>query len=292
MPDIPHTPQPEDLFDGSPKDSPEESSHTSPDESYAESPGTAPGIAPGPPRDEAIVVAIIDEDAETTTIVIDPASVEDLKVFHPGQFATLRILDDDGWSSPHPFTLSGAPHQGVRLTVRHRGGFTARGIPRLRPGDAIKCAGPYGVFCRDIASREDIVLIAGGMGITPFLSVLRHFARTGAGNRITLFWANRTFAGAFAADELADLTRTLNLRVVHVLSRETNPDFNSDPAYPAVAFEKGHVDSEMLQRHLPQAATSSFYLCAPAEMRRTVLAELQACGVDMSCVESEDFSFV
>lgn len=243
------------------------------------------------PADEAFVVAIIAEDAETTTIVIEPASAQRLKAFQPGQFATLRILDDDGWSVPHPFTLSGAPHQGVRLTVRHRGHFTSQGIPRLRPGDAIKCAGPYGVFCRDIAAKEDIVLIAGGMGITPFLSVLRHFARTGADNRITLFWANRNFAGAFAADELAGLTRALNLRVVHVLSRETNPDLNSDPAFPAVAFEKGHIDSDVVQRHVPHAATASFYLCAPAEMRRAVLAELQACGVDMSCVESEDCTF-
>lgn len=240
--------------------------------------------------DGVSIIEIIVEDDATTTLVIDPGDNRQLARFHPGQFATIRLMEDSGWSAPHPFTLSGAPGDPLRVTIRSRGAFTSGTVPQLRPGDAIKCAGPYGVFCRDIAYRDDIVLIAGGMGITPFLSVLRHFAHTEAQNRIVLFWCNRTYAAAFAAAELEELARKLRLRIVHVLSRENNPDIYSDPAEPQVFFEKGHLDRAMLTRHM-HASTASFYLCAPKDMRNNVLEELSACGIDPGCVETEEFDF-
>ena len=242
-------------------------------------------------KTRARVLRTVRESDTTTSIILDPADDERFSAFRPGQFATLRILDENGWSKPHPFTISGAPGDNLRMTIKGHGEFTARQIPALQEGDEVECAGPFGVFCHDIADKEEIVMIAGGVGITPFLSVLRHFARTAATNNVVLFWCNKTYADAFAAQELEDLTTTLRLHLVHVLSREVNPDMYAEADRPNVHFEKGHFSRDMLAAHI-HSTTASFYLCGPSAMQQHVLAELRAYGIDDSAVETEAFASV
>lgn len=237
----------------------------------------------------AKVVKTVKENADTTTVVID---VEDERFssFAPGQFATLRVMEDGTWSKPHPFTISGAPGDSLQMTIKGNGRFTSEVIPSLDSGAQVQCAGPYGMFCKDIALKEEIVLIAGGVGITPFLSVLRHFAKTGAGNTCTLFWCNKTFADAFAASELEELANKITLRIVHVLSRESNPDLYYEEDKPHIRFERGHFSREILQRHIV-SPSASFYLCGPTAMQETVLDELSAYGIARDTVEKEQFLY-
>lgn len=237
----------------------------------------------------ARIVKTIRENRDTTTIVID---VEDerFKKFRPGQFATIRIMEDGVWSEPHPFTISGAPGDKLQMTIKGKGRFSSQLVPALDVSARVQCAGPFGAFCKDIAQREEVVMIAGGVGITPFLSVLRHFCKTGAKNECTLFWCNKTFADAFAAAELEEMARSIRLTVVHVLSRETNPDMYLEEDRPHIRFEKGHFSREMLARHI-RSTTASFYLCGPSGMQQTVLEELAAYGIEPEAVEKEAFAF-
>ncbi len=237
----------------------------------------------------AKVVKTVRENANTTTVVME-VDDDNLAQFRPGQFATLRIMEDGEWSRPHPFTISGAPGGHVQMTIKGNGRFTAELIPALDSGAQVQCAGPFGAFCKDIALREEIVMIAGGVGITPFLSVLRHFANTGAGNVCTLFWCNRTFADAFAASELEAMAERLDLTVVHVLSRERLPDMYYEAERPHIRFERGHFSHEMLTRHIG-SASASFYLCGPSAMQQTVLEELSSYGVLPDAVEREAFLY-
>jgi len=138
-------------------------------------------------------------------------------------------------------------------------------------------------------------MIAGGVGITPFLSVLRHFRETGADNEILLFWANKTYLDAFAADELGKLTQSLKLQVVYVFSRVPLQDRKPDPTFAdgrpgRISFEYGHLDQAMFLRHLT-SLSASFYLCGPPAMQQAVLGELSKCGVDPAKVEKEAFVF-
>ncbi|MBZ2171184.1 FAD/NAD-binding family oxidoreductase [Nitratidesulfovibrio sp. SRB-5] len=248
------------------------------------------GTSNDPKGRKARILRTVREDDNTTSVYIDTGDDERFRTFRPGQFATLRVMEEDGWSDAHPFTIAAAPGETVRLTIRGKGRFTSELVPGLRDGDEVHCAGPYGVFCRDIERQEQIVLIAGGVGITPFLSVLRSFDQAGAANRVVLFWSNKTYGDAFAAEELEAMTRRLDLTVVHVLTRETNPHHYADQKLPAVFFEKGHISRDMLARHV-QSATASFYLCGPGPMQQHVLDELRAFGVDTGGVETEQFVF-
>ena len=156
------------------------------------------------------------------------------------------------------------------------------------------CEGPYGVFCPDGEKEKNLVLIAGGVGVTPFLSSIRHILRAVPDARITLLWNNRTRADVFADEELRGLTEHKWLRVVHVLSREEAKEEAAErppsgETFPGVFTEHGHVTAGILERHVnPEGAC--FYLCGPPKMQRFVLGELRtAFGVRASQVQRELF---
>ncbi len=205
-----------------------------------------------------------------------------------GQFASIRILRPEGWSEPHPFTISAAPEDSLlRMTIKKEGAFTSS-IPDLMPGAPVKLAGPLGVFCKSVDGQPEIVMIAGGVGITPFLSVLRHFRNRKADNKVVLFWSNKTFSDIFCLEELCAMTCNLPVTVVHCLSREEDVQGYADPDVPRVIYEKGRLSAEVLKRHGVRRE-ASFYLCGPPPMMDSALKELESLGVDPAAVEQERF---
>jgi ferredoxin-NADP reductase len=248
-----------------------------------------------PPNEPAPleVVAVTPENADTTSLFFRGPDMERFKDRKPGQFASIRIMRYDeagnelGFSEPHPFTLSCAPHEDtLRMTIKAVGAFT-KAIPALKPGTKIQCSAPYGLFCTDIEAHSEVALIAGGVGITPFLSVLRHFRAVKSRAKVLLFWSNKTPADAFAAEELAAMTRELDLTVVHAFSRAEASGF---AASGRVFAESGRITGAMLRKYGVRANTA-VYLCGPPAMQEAMLAELSACGVEPGTVRKEAFSF-
>jgi predicted ferric reductase len=229
------------------------------------------------------------ENYDTTSLYLE-GDDERFKKRRAGQWVSIRILRDDGWSEPHQFTISCAPEdQILRLTIKKAGPFTSS-IQALKGGTPLKCQGPFGVFCRDIDTKEAIAMIAGGVGVTPFLSVLRHFRNIHAKNRAKLFWTNKTINDVFASNELNEMTKELNLTIVHTISREKGTDKYFQPDFPNVLYVPGYATREVLQKHVDFPRTS-FYLCGPPKMQDSVVGELGACGVDPESVERENFSY-
>lgn len=228
------------------------------------------------------------ESDDVTSVYLESPDPDRFRQRRPGQFATIRIMGERGWSEPHPFTISCSPEdEDLRLTIKRAGDFT-RTIHGIAPGAEVQFQGPYGAFLKDIDEQEEIVFIAGGVGITPFLSALRHFRNIDADNRVTLFWANKSLDDAFGRAELEEMTRHIDLRVIHVLSREDPPGHSE--AEGKVRFEKGHVTRDILKRHTI-SPTASFYLCGPPRMQEFVLEELEHCGVDKQKVQREGFNY-
>jgi predicted ferric reductase len=235
-------------------------------------------------------VARTELESEDVTSLYLEGPVDTMGGRKPGQFASLRVWTGDGWSEPHPFTISCAPEaQTLRFTIKQSGEFTSK-VRELEPGTPVQCVGPFGGFCTDADQHEEIVMVAGGVGITPFLSVLRHFRSTGAANRVVLFWSNKSPADAFAGDELIEMTRELDLKVVHAFSRVGPEELPPSPAPDRVAHVAGRLTREVLQEHI-RTPDASFYLCGPPAMQEAILEELSACGVDPGKVQKEAFTF-
>ncbi len=234
------------------------------------------------------VERLVPETHDTITVFLSPLKGPGrLGRRRPGQFALLRLPRGRGYSEPHPFTLSGPPQEGLlRFTIKRIGKFT-REIHGLSPGERILCEGPYGVFCADAPTRSSLALIAGGVGITPFLSLLRELQAIGRAVPTVLLYANKTVGDIIAREELAAMTRTMPLQVIHVISREEfPPDYPGDG--PGVFFERGHITAETLRRHLRR--DMAFYLCGPPAMQATLLKDIQTVfGLKAGRVSREQF---
>jgi NAD(P)H-flavin reductase len=235
------------------------------------------------------IVKVVPENLDTYSLFLE-GSDEKMAKRRAGQFVSLSIMTPDGWSAPHPFSIAGAPEDPVlRLTIKKAGQFTSA-IPDLKPGTEVRCMGPIGAFCKDIDAKPLVVMMAGGVGITPFLSVLRHFRNIKAKNIVTLFWVNKTMEDVFATDEIQAMTRDLALTVVYCLSRADDVQGYYRQEYPGVFYEKGRLSGDILKRY-GATKDASFYLCGPPPMMESALAEVGSLNVEQNAIENENFAW-
>jgi NAD(P)H-flavin reductase len=241
-------------------------------------------------KNEADVWTLIKSVQETYDIVTLYLEGDDAKFAErkAGQFVSVSLPSQEGWSAPHPFTISSAPEDKIlSITVKKSGSFTGA-LHELPPGSKLRCLGPLGKFCRDIDSQPAIVMIGGGIGITPFLSVLRHFRNISSVNKITLIWINKTRADVFAQNEIAELSKLLNLTIIHCLSREADVQDFFQAQFPNILYEKGHLSLDILKKYKVEK-NAAFYLCGPPPMMDSALAGLAGLQIFQSSIEREMF---
>lgn len=126
--------------------------------------------------------------------------------FSPGQFVFVQVLHGGVWSDQHPFTISSSPGDpGYRISVKAVGDFTAKVVPALRTGTPVRVEGPYGNFLYTRFSvGHTLVFIAGGIGITPFISMVRHLASHEPGRTVRLVWGLRKASDLCFIGELTE----------------------------------------------------------------------------------------
>ena len=234
------------------------------------------------------VTQVRPETPTVTSLVMEGPEVTAFAQRRAGQFALLKLQRDGQWSEAHPFTFTCAPEDPfLQLTVKAVGAFTSS-LRTLTPGTPAELKGPLGSFCKGIDEKPAVVLIAGGIGITPFLSVLRHWRNARARSRATLVWANNEPVDLFAVDELNAMTGQLDLRVVHVVWK---PGSAALPASTGrIVYESGTLTADILKRRV-ELAGAAIYLCGSPNMQGFVFPQLQACGVDTTTVAVEKFAW-
>src|SRR6478736_6103887 len=223
------------------------------------------------------------ERGDTTTLVMQPDGHPGFR-FRPGQFGWLTV-----WGSPfkitaHPFSFSSgatATDGHVEISIRNLGGFT-REIPKVPIGQRVYLDGPYGAFT--IGNPADMhVLIAGGVGITPMMSMIRTLADRGDRRPVVLLYGSKDWDSITFREELEAMKSRLDLTLVHVLSQPP-ADWTG---------ERGYVDAEVFRRHLPPPyASHEYFICGPDVMMDSIENALEELGVPMSKYHSERYSFV
>lgn len=213
------------------------------------------------------VVRLVAESADVTSVQIEGQAMEDFQV-EGGQFVMVRFLAPGLKWQVHPFSVSAPPDgKGLRLTIKQLGDYTRR-IPELPVGTAVILDGPHGVFTARRCRREKVLLIAGGIGITPVRAMADQLLASG--HDLILLYANREAAGIVFREELEGLAAKHRgaLRIIHVISR--------DPNWPE---EKGEIDEARLRRLVPDLGDRDVYLCGPPAMMKALRAILQHLGV-------------
>ncbi|TYB53483.1 hypothetical protein FXF51_49445 [Nonomuraea sp. PA05] len=153
----------------------------------------------------------------------------------------------------------------------------------LRPGTRAYLDGPHGVFTPDRNEGPGFVLIAGGVGIGPLMSMLRTFADRDDRRPCLLIYASRTLDDATFLEEIGQLRGRLDLTTV--LVPEVPPEGWTE--------ESGRIDQALIRRHLPpRFERMQYFVCGPPPMLDAVEATLAELGVPAARVHTERFVFV
>jgi predicted ferric reductase len=219
------------------------------------------------------------ETHDTYSVRLEPTDGRPLPR-HPGQFTFLRLVRLGRKSETHPFTIAASPLElgFVESTIKKSGNFTDT-IDQTRPGDIGRIEGPFGRFSLVHHDIDRFLFIAGGVGITPIMSMLRYLRDTGDRRPAVLLYGNKTAADIIFAAELEQLPD--HVRVVHVLSR---PD-------TAWTGRTGHITRAIIEESTGAYLQSSHvFLCGPVAMMNAVLRELKAAGVDRRRIHYERFT--
>jgi len=194
----------------------------------------------------------------------------------PGQFVMLQLLNPDGtiWAKA-AYSLAGAPEESresITVAVKMRGDFTQR-MHGLKPGDALNVQGPFGRFVLPEGDSH-LVLLAGGIGITPFRSILRHVLTHSEGRRLTLFYSCRTLQVMPYFDEMQELARQ-------------HPNFSCVITFTGYApdgwtGETGRIGQKLIAKHVPEAKGANFMACGTNEFVKDMHESLAKLGVDVT----------
>ena len=200
--------------------------------------------------------------------------------YNPGQFMIIQLLRDGKTSEPHPFTISSSPAgERLSISVKSVGDFTAT-IGQTKTNDTAYIDMPYGVFSFLNFDAKDLVFIAGGIGITPFMSMLRYIYDEKLEKNVTLLWGNKTEQDIAFREELEMIESEMSsLKVVHVLSRQEG--------WPG---ERGNIDAEVLQKYVGNFQAGQFFICGPPPMMRAVERMLTDLGAPKNRIHYERFA--
>ncbi|MBR6208843.1 MAG: 2Fe-2S iron-sulfur cluster binding domain-containing protein [Oscillospiraceae bacterium] len=234
-----------------------------------------------PDYQKLVVSKIINHTgAGAKTFVLESADDSPLAYFRAGQYLSLKLKLGDSVLS-RPYSISSAPKDALagryELTVRaNPGGFAAdRLLEDAKVGDIFFASAPQGNFYyEELRDPKNILALAGGSGITPFLSMARAIIDGTEDFNLTILFGSRTEDQILFKGELAELTRNDKIHVIHVLSDEEKP-----------GFEHGFLTAELVNKYAPE--DYSLFICGPEAMYRFLDAELEKLALPRKNVRRE-----
>lgn len=231
------------------------------------------------------VVRVSPEAGRVSTLELAPTGTH-IERHLPGQFAFIKFRPgSEVPSEEHPFTIASAPSPDGRLsfTIKNSGDFTAS-VGNAKPGDLVAVQGPFGIFSHAFHPEEKrLVFIAGGIGITPLMSMIRAMRSSSTDAEILLIYGNETEGEIVFREELEAVAASgrPSLRVVHVLRKP-------DECWPGA---RGVVTRDLIVQECgTDLGDMAFYICGPPIMMDKVIGVLRGLGVPRRHVHWEEFS--
>ncbi len=205
----------------------------------------------------------------------------------PGQFLTLHIAPG-GIPTQRSYTIASSPtwRDRVEITVkREEHGLVSRWLhDELAAGDEVEIEAPNGTFYFNGKDAGSVLLIGGGVGITPMMSAARYLTETGWPGVVHLILGFRTSGDFIFRDEIAGLEgRNPNLRVTVTMSRPDGESWSG---------RKGQIDAALLAAAVPDIASQRAHICGPPAMMDAVKSALVALGVAEAQIRTEAFGTV
>jgi ferredoxin-NADP reductase len=218
------------------------------------------------------VAAVVPEGPGVVSIEVEGQHLEELRV-KSGQFFRWRFLTPDLWATAHPFSLSAAPTTTrLRLTVKALGQGSMR-LQELAVGTWVVTEGPYGAMTKARRTRDDVLLIAGGVGITPMRALFETIPLSRSQD-LTLIYRARTADDLLFREELDEIAWRRGAHVRYLLGER--PDC---------------LTASSLRLLVPNLARRDVYMCGPPKMTEAVRVALHEAGLSDDFIHEERFAF-
>jgi len=228
------------------------------------------------------IIEVREEPNNATTLVLEPVGHPGMK-HRAGQFLWITLGKSPFSMQQHPYSIASSPQNPkIELTIKDLGDFS-RSVRDLAPGTPAWLEGPYGCFYHDPGTAKGAVLVAGGVGITPVMSILRAARDRRDPQPYILFFGNTAWTDVIFREEIEAMRAHMNLKVVHCL---TAPP----PDWPG---EQGYITKDVMDRHLPNDIENyAYFICGPRPLLDLVEQDLRARGVPAASIHTERFDMV
>ena len=208
--------------------------------------------------------------------------------FKAGQYLDMTLLDPsetDSEGNVRSFSIASAPHEDtLMVATRMRDTAFKRVLKTMPIGAAVKIEGPSGDLILQNDSARAAVFLAGGIGITPFRSIVHWAAKKKLSHRIVLFYSNRRPEDAPFLAELQSLER--DNPKYKLIASMTEMEKSHQPWHG----ETGLIDQGMLGRHLKDAASPIYYIAGPPDMVKGLHEMLSKAGIKDDDIRAEEFA--
>ena len=227
-------------------------------------------------------VSKVEEEGKETYSIYLKADGFKRAAFNAGQVAWISKGPSPFVISRNPFSYSGSTEwEDVRFSIKKAGDFTNT-IPDLKPGDRMFVDGPYGTFdLKNPRMQKGLVLIGGGIGIAPVMSIVNTIADTGDKRPVYVFYGDLCEDTVLFANEFEALKSRMNLTVIQVLEK---------PHDVEKCKNKGYITKDLLLSTLTENYKDLYYfMCGPMPMMNAMNKHLAAMGVDPAQIATEKY---
>lgn len=208
--------------------------------------------------------------------------------FKSGQYVLVSYKNDSGkMTDKHAFSIASPPSEKrhIRLGIKILGNFT-QGISKLEEGAEIFVSGPFGDFIFDAEKHKDAVFLAGGIGITPFISALREATEKRLPNRLSLIYSNRTVKSTIFFREIKELEeQNKNISTLFSITEE-----KITPNIEGVVNER--INKQIISKCVGEVSGKTFFLCGPLKFMESAKSHLTSLGVMEKQIITEEFSMI
>lgn len=199
--------------------------------------------------------------------------------FRAGQYILLR-LDNVVEKKPHAFSIASAPHEeDILLITRMSPSPFKQAMQQLTPSSEVTIEGPYGTLALHSEKNRPAVFLAGGIGITPLMSIIRDQKKNHFPIPIHLFYFNRSRDSTVYLDEFLSLEHK---------NFSLTPVFEIPP--PDWKGETGILTENLLKKYIPDIHLPIYYIVGPPKMVEAVYRTLERMGVDKTQIRIERFT--
>ncbi|MFH1130708.1 MAG: FAD-dependent oxidoreductase [Pseudomonadota bacterium] len=239
---------------------------------------------PPPIKLPAFVAEIFDHALDLRTFVLRPEG--QVPRFRPGQFLHLAIDPFDPtkhWPDSRVFSIASSPtdRSRIRITVSRVGKFTSRMFEELKTNSRVWVKMPYGTFCPTLTSDSTVVLLAGGTGITPFVSFVEWAAQNQLKGKIHIHYAARSPELLIYREFLESYVSQHDSSSLFLYAEEKETQDNE------VLF--GRISTKQVWSALPNPGNAKFFVSGPKEMIDSYRSELLSYGANSKVVFTDQW---